>query len=78
MMIKKFFTTILFSSSVLLIQAQEAAGQKSVMADLMRNNGKIYVVIAVMLTILTGLIGYMIRLDRKISKLEKEDIELIG
>ena len=78
MMIKKFFATILFSSSVLLIQAQEAAGQKSVMADLMRNNGKIYVVIAVMLTILTGLIGYMIRLDRKISKLEKEDIELIG
>ena len=78
MMIKKFFTTILFSSSVLMIQAQEAAGQKSVMADLMRNNGKIYVVIAVMLTILTGLIGYMIRLDRKISKLEKEDIELIG
>ena len=78
MMIKKFFTTILFSSSVLMIQAQEAAGQKSVMADLMRNNGKIYVVIAVMLTILTGLIGYMIRLDRKINKLEKEDIELIG
>ena len=78
MMIKKFFATIPFSSSVLLIQAQEAAGQKSVMADLMRNNGKIYVVIAVMLTILTGLIGYMIRLDRKISKLEKEDIELIG
>ena len=78
MMIKKFFTTILFSSSVLMIQAQEAAVQKSVMADLMRNNGKIYVVIAVMLTILTGLIGYMIRLDRKISKLEKEDIELIG
>ena len=78
MMIKKFFATILFSSSVLMIQAQEAAGQKSVMADLMRNNGKIYVVIAVMLTILTGLIGYMIRLDRKISKLEKEDIELIG
>ena len=78
MMIKKFFATILFSSSVLLIQAQEAAGQKSVMADLMRNNGKIYVVIAVMLTILTGLIVFLIRLDRKINKLEKEDIELIG
>lgn len=78
MMIKKFFATILLSSSVLMIQAQEAASQKSVMADLMRNNGKIYVVIAVMLTILTGLIGYMIRLDRKISKLEKEDMELIG
>ena len=77
-MIKKLFTTILCSLAILLIQAQDATNQKSIMADLMRNNGKIYVVIAVMLTILTGLIGYMIRLDRKINKLEKEDIELIG
>lgn len=78
MMIKKLFATILFSFSVLMIQAQEAASQKSVMANLMRNNGKIYVVIAVMLTILTGLIGYIIRLDRRITKLEKEDIQLTG
>jgi preprotein translocase subunit Sss1 len=37
----------------------------------MRSNGKIYVVVAVVLTILFGLIGYLIRLDKKISKLEK-------
>ena len=42
------------------------------MASLMRSNGKIYVVVAVVLTILFGLIAYLIRLDRKISKLEKE------
>jgi fluoride ion exporter CrcB/FEX len=42
------------------------------MASLMRSNGKIYVVVAVVLTILLGLIAYLIRLDRKISKLEKE------
>jgi heme/copper-type cytochrome/quinol oxidase subunit 2 len=41
------------------------------MADAMKENGKIYVVIAVMLTILAGLVIYLIRLDRKISKLEK-------
>ena len=41
------------------------------MADEMRSNGKIYVVIAVILTILAGLILYVVRLDRKISKLEK-------
>ncbi len=41
------------------------------MADAMRSNGKIYVVIAVILTILTGLILYLVRLDRKISKLEQ-------
>ncbi len=42
------------------------------MADRMRGNGQIYVVVAVVLTILAGLILYMIRLDRKIRKLEKE------
>lgn len=40
-------------------------------SNLMRENGKIYVVIAVALTILAGLILYLFRLDRKISKLEK-------
>lgn len=42
------------------------------MADTMRSNGRIYVVVAVMSTILLGLILYVLRLDRKISKLEKE------
>jgi len=41
------------------------------MADKMRSEGKIYVVIAVILTILTGLILYLVRLDRKISRLEQ-------
>ena len=49
--------------------AQET--QPAEMADAMRSNGKIYVVIAVILTILAGLIFYVARLDRKISKLEK-------
>lgn len=42
------------------------------MADTMRSNGRIFVVVAVMLTILIGLILYIVRLDRKISKMEKE------
>lgn len=41
------------------------------MADQMRSNGRIYVVVAVIMTILIGLILYLVRLDRKISKLEK-------
>ena len=41
------------------------------MADTMRSNGKIYVVVAVILTILAMLILYLVRLDRKISRLEK-------
>jgi hypothetical protein len=39
---------------------------------LMRSNGRSYVVVAVMLTILAGLVLYLIRLDRKISRFEKE------
>jgi tetrahydromethanopterin S-methyltransferase subunit D len=42
------------------------------MADVMRSNGKIYVVVAVCLTILIGLFIYVFSLDRKISKIEKE------
>jgi CcmD family protein len=42
------------------------------MADGMRSNGKIYIVVAVCLTILIGLFVYVFSLDRKISKLEKE------
>ena len=48
-----------------------ANAQDVKMADMMKENGKIYVVIAVMLTILGGLVLYLVRLDRKISKLEK-------
>lgn len=48
-----------------------ANAQDVKMADVMKENGKIYVVIAVMLTILAGLVLYLVRLDRKISKLEK-------
>lgn len=43
------------------------------MAEMMRSDGRIYVVIAVMLTILAGLIIYLVKLDRRISKMEKEN-----
>lgn len=56
-----FFTLCLFANAQNDVE----------MADTMRSNGKIYVVVAVMLTILLGLILYIVRLDRKISKLEK-------
>jgi CcmD family protein len=50
------------------VQAQEVVAEN---ADLMRSNGKIYVVVAVVVTILLGLFAYVFNLDRKISKLEK-------
>jgi len=42
------------------------------MADALYRNGKIYVVVLVLATIFAGIIIYLIRLDRKISKLEKK------
>ncbi len=48
------------------------AQDKVEMADVMRSNGKIYVVVAVCLTILIGLILYMFSIDKKISRLEKD------
>lgn len=48
-----------------------AQGQPVEMADVMRSNGKIYVVVAVCLTILLGLFIYVFAIDRKISKIEK-------
>ena len=42
-------------------------------ADKMREDGRIWVVIAVILTILAGLILYLVKLDRKISKMEKHE-----
>jgi tetrahydromethanopterin S-methyltransferase subunit D len=69
----KLFTRLMLlffslcSSSILF--AQEAPGSE----ELMRSNGKIYVVVAVCLTILIGLFLYVYSVDRKISKTEKEN-----
>ena len=63
---KKLITLLTFTFLAFCANAQDVK-----MADMMRENGKIYVVIAVMLTILGGLVLYLVRLDRKISKLEK-------
>jgi len=54
----------------LMAQAQTDS-QHVEMADQLRANGKIYVVVAVLLVILAGLILYVARLDRKITRLEK-------
>lgn len=42
------------------------------MADTMRSNGKIYVVVAVVLLILVSVFVYLIRIDRKLKTLEEQ------
>ncbi|MEQ8363091.1 MAG: CcmD family protein [Cyclobacteriaceae bacterium] len=56
---------LILSSSITYAQ------QEVEMADTMRSEGKIYVVVAILVLILFGLIGYLVQLDRKVSKLEK-------
>ncbi|WP_339866793.1 CcmD family protein [uncultured Algoriphagus sp.] len=41
------------------------------MADVMRSNGKIYVLVGVIVIIFAGITVYLISTDRKISQLEK-------
>ena len=55
-----------------LMAFAQGTGISVEMADIMRSNGKIYVVVAVSTLILTGLIIYLINLDRRISRIEKE------
>ena len=43
---------------------------KPEMADVMRSNGKIYVVVAVCLTILIGLFIYVFSVDRRVRRVE--------
>jgi hypothetical protein len=40
--------------------------------DFMRETGKIYVVVATLLVILLGIVGYLIWLERRLTKLEHQ------
>jgi hypothetical protein len=57
---------------MLLLSGQSFAQSGVDMADVMRSNGKIYVVVAVAAIVMIGILIYMIMLDRKISALEKK------
>ena len=67
--LKRTITVVFLLCMTIVTNAQDTAKPNT---DFMRSNGRSYVVIAVMLTILTGLILYLIRLDKKLSKLEKD------
>jgi hypothetical protein len=56
----------------LLSVAQEAANTAPEMATGLRSNGKIYVVVLVLATIFAGIIAFLIYMDRRISKIERE------
>ena len=61
-------TSLLLPSASLFAQANPPIE----MADELYQSGKIYVVVVVVALIFIGIVGYLILLDRKISRLEKE------
>ena len=59
----------------LLLNASRALAQGAdapEMADGLRASGKIYVVVAVVVVIISGLLAYLVSLDRKVRRLEQE------
>ncbi len=58
----------LCASHSLLAQASESP-------DFMRSVGKIYVVVAVIVTVFVGIVLFLIYLDRRLTKLENQIIE---
>jgi hypothetical protein len=70
--VHRIFILTLFIVAGLPAWSQDSlAAAKPEMAGLMRSNGKIYVVVTVLLIILAGLFIYIINTDRKLSRLEK-------
>ena len=57
--------------SFVVISFASQAQQQAEMADTMRSNGKIFVVVGVILIVLTGLFVYLFSLDKKVSRIEK-------
>lgn len=62
----------LFAQDKIPVSENDYANQNVEMADTMRSEGKIYVVVSIVGVILIGLFGYTLSIDRKLSKLEKE------
>ena len=63
---------LFLAPGVLFLPLAHAQERTAEMADLFRSEGKIYVVIAVILTLFAGFLGYLYYTDRRLSALEKK------
>jgi K+-transporting ATPase A subunit len=73
-MTKKIAFMLLFLSIALNLFAQ---GEQVEMADALRSDGKIYVVVGCIVLILVGLLVYLFALDRRLKMLEKKSANKI-
>ena len=65
----KKINSLLLSILMFIVSAVQAR-QEVEMAYTMRSEGKIYVIVAIILLILAGLIFYLFMLDRKVKRME--------
>ena len=74
---KKIIALIVTVFTTVYAIAQDAVcpepQQQPEMADLMRSNGKIYVVVTCLLIVFSCVVVYLISLDRRLGKLEKSE-----
>jgi CcmD family protein len=57
---------------ILITTISTALAQEPEMADTMRSNGLIYVVVGVLSIVFLGIVIYLVRLDKKATALENE------
>lgn len=69
--LKKLVLFFVFASIQVMAHAQAAATDQNT-NDLMRSNGRIFLVMTIVVLIVSGLLAYVYTLDKKISKLEKK------
>ena len=65
---KRFLNLLVLMALPFLSIAQDVE-----MADLLQGNGKIYVVVGVIAIIFVGIVVYLITIDRRLTKIEKEE-----
>lgn len=66
-------TLVLFFALSTITSWAQTAEESPEMADALRQNGKIYVVVVAVTIIVAGMLTYLISLDRKVSRLERNE-----
>jgi hypothetical protein len=68
----KFYTSRIIFTFILLLAISLPTVYAEGNRDFMRETGKINVVVAVILLIFLGIVWYLVRLERKLTKLEHQ------
>lgn len=67
-----FFCLEAYGQEKIEITTEDYQNSSVEMADLMRSEGKIYVLVGVIGIVLAGILVYVVHTDRKITRLEKQ------